>query len=200
VNLSSATTGVTAAVNSSNHLVLTSTDGRDIIVAQEGSDATVTSSILTAGGAAAAATAGDFTNRGTITLSSSQAITISGTEDVNIGFDGVTSIALDSQSLLNVDVLTTSGANNAISRLDAALTVVSSLRSQFGAIQGRFESTIANLQTVSENLSASRSRIQDADFAAETAALTRGQILQQAGIAILAQANAAPQSVLALLQ
>ena len=77
---------------------------------------------------------------------------------------------------------------------------MSSLRSQLGAIQNRFESTIANLGAVSENLTASRSRIQDADFAAETAALTRGQILQQAGIAVLAQANAAPQSILGLFR
>jgi flagellin len=202
VNLSSATTGVTAAVNASNHLVLTSTDGRDIIITQGASDTDVTSGILTAGGAAADASAGtgDFTNRGTLTLNSAQAITISGTEDVNIGFDTITSIALDSQSLLNTNVLTVSSSNTAMSRVDAALTVVSSLRSQFGAIQGRFESTISNLQAVSENLTSSRSRIQDADFAAETASLTRAQILQQAGIAILAQANAAPQSVLALLQ
>jgi flagellin len=177
-------------------------DGRDIIVTQGASDTDVLSSILTGGGAAADASAatGDFTNRGTLTLSSSQAITLSGTEDVNIGFDNVTSIALDAQSLLNTNVLTVAASNNAMSRVDAALTVVSNLRSQFGAIQGRFESTISNLQAVSENLTASRSRIQDADFAAETASLTRAQILQQAGIAILAQANAAPQSVLALLQ
>ncbi len=87
-----------------------------------------------------------------------------------------------------------------IQRVDAALTTVSSLRSTFGAIQNRFESTIANLTAISENLSASRSRIQDADFASETAALTRAQILQQAGTAILAQANSAPQTVLALLR
>ena len=86
-----------------------------------------------------------------------------------------------------------------ISRVDAALTSVSSLRSTFGAIQNRFESTIVNLQTSSENLSAARSRIQDTDFASETARLTRAQILQQAGTAMLAQANAAPQSVLSLL-
>src|SRR5262245_45649536 len=117
VNLSSATTGVTAAVNSSNHLVLTSMDCRDIIVTKGHSDTDVTSSILTGGGAAADASAGtgDFTNRGTLTLSSSQAITISGTEDVNVGFDTVTSIALDAQSLLNTNVLTVSGANNAMS-------------------------------------------------------------------------------------
>ena len=91
-------------------------------------------------------------------------------------------------------------ANTAIQRADAALTAVSSLRSQLGAIQNRFESTISNLTSVSENLTASRSRIQDADFAAETAALTRAQILQQAGVAVLAQANAAPQTVLGLFR
>jgi len=69
-----------------------------------------------------------------------------------------------------------------------------------GAMQNRFTSTISNLQTASENMSASRSRIQDADFAAETAAMTRGQILQQAGTAILAQANSLPNNVLSLLR
>jgi flagellin len=84
--------------------------------------------------------------------------------------------------------------------LDAALTSVSSLRSTFGAIQNRFESVISNLQTTSENLTSSRSRIQDADFAAETASMTRAQILQQAGTAMLAQANALPNNVLSLLR
>ena len=104
-----------------------------------------------------------------------------------------------SGSLDDVDVLTAAGANEAIQRIDAALTSTSELRSTFGAIQNRFESTIANLSVTSENLDASRSRIQDADFAAETAALTRAQILQQAGISVLSQANAQPQNVLALL-
>jgi hypothetical protein len=81
------------------------------------------------------------------------------------------------------------GANDAILRIDSALTSVSGLRSTLGAIQNRFDSTINSLQAVSENLSASRSRIQDTDFAAETAALTRAQILQQAGTAMVAQAN-----------
>ena len=74
------------------------------------------------------------------------------------------------------------------------------LRSTFGAVQNRFQSVITNLATTSENLSASRSRIMDADFAKETAELTRAQILQQAGTAMLAQANAAPQNVLSLLR
>ena len=96
--------------------------------------------------------------------------------------------------------MTVENANTTIQRVDAALSSVSNLRSTFGAIQNRFESTIANLSTVTENLESSRSRILDADFAAETAALTRAQILQQAGISVLSQANAAPQSVLSLLR
>ncbi|NBW90742.1 MAG: flagellin, partial [Gammaproteobacteria bacterium] len=84
--------------------------------------------------------------------------------------------------------------------IDAALGAVNNSRAKLGAIQNRFESTISNLRTTAENVAASRSRIQDADFAAETAMLTRAQILQQAGIAILSQANAAPQSVLTLLR
>lgn len=103
-------------------------------------------------------------------------------------------------SLATVDILDVASANDAISRVDSALTSVSNLRSTFGAVQNRFESTIANLSTTVENLSASRSRIQDADFAAETANLTRAQILQQAGVAMLAQANQMPQNVLQLLQ
>ncbi len=99
-----------------------------------------------------------------------------------------------------VDIGTQTGANNALSVLDDALRTLLIPRADFGAIQNRLESTISNLSNVVENVTAARSRIVDADFAAETANLTRGQILQQAGVAMLAQANAAPQSVLALLQ
>ena len=106
----------------------------------------------------------------------------------------------DTDFLTAVSVETAGDANETIVRVDAALTSVSSLRSTLGAIQNRFESTITNLTTAAENLTASRSRIQDADFAQETAALTRAQILQQAGVAILAQANAVPQNVLSLLR
>ena len=80
------------------------------------------------------------------------------------------------------------------------MSQVTSIRADLGAVQNRFASTISNLQTTSENLSASRSRILDADFAQETANMTRAQILQQAGTAILAQANAIPQNVLSLLR
>ncbi|MEL6215482.1 MAG: flagellin, partial [Pseudomonadota bacterium] len=117
-----------------------------------------------------------------------------------IGFTGNTSIARDTSGLDNVSVDTVTNAEEAIQRVDAALTTIASLRSEFGAIQNRFDSTIANLQTVSENLSASRGRILDADFAAETAQLTKAQILQQAGVSVLTQANAQPQLALSLLQ
>lgn len=92
------------------------------------------------------------------------------------------------------------GADTAIGVIDAQLDVVNNARADLGAIQNRFSSVISNLQTNSENLSASRSRIQDTDYAKETVELTRTQILQQAGTAMLAQAKAAPQSVLSLLQ
>ena len=103
-------------------------------------------------------------------------------------------------TLAGVGVDTVANANFAIARIDSSLTAVNGLRGNLGAIQNRFESTIINLQTVSENLAASRGRIQDADFAAETAALTKAQILQQAGVAVLSQANAQPQLALSLLQ
>ncbi|MEQ8803302.1 MAG: flagellin [Haliea sp.] len=131
-----------------------------------------------------------------LSITSGDSITIGGAQAATV-FSATSFTA--SGSLDDVNVLTVDGANAAIQRIDAALTSASDLRSTFGAIQNRFESTIANLSGTAENLSASRSRIQDADFAAETAALTRAQILQQAGISVLSQANAQPQNVLALL-
>lgn len=99
-----------------------------------------------------------------------------------------------------IDVSSQNSASTALASLDADITKISSTRSTFGAIQNRFDAVIANLQSYSENLTASRSRIMDADFASETASLTRAQVLQQAGTAVLSQANAIPQSVLALLR
>ena len=107
---------------------------------------------------------------------------------------------LTTGSLEEVNIKTVEGANDAIIRVDSALTFINSLRSELGAVQNRFESTIANLATTSENLSAANSRIKDADFAKETAELARTQVLQQAGLSVLSQANARPQQVLQLLQ
>ena len=99
-----------------------------------------------------------------------------------------------------VDVTTQTNASAALANLDSDISQVSTLRSTFGAVQNRFEAVISSLQNYVENLTASRSRILDADFASETANLTRGQILQQAGTAVLAQANALPQTALSLLR
>lgn len=103
------------------------------------------------------------------------------------------------KTLQDLDISDFAGAQRALEIVDKALTSVSSSRADMGAIQNRFSSTIANLQATSENLSASRSRIRDTDYAKETAELTRTQILQQAGTAMLAQANASTQNVLSLL-
>jgi flagellin len=98
-----------------------------------------------------------------------------------------------------VDVSSSSGAATALTTLDSSINSISTLRATFGSIQNRFEAVISNLSSLSENTSAAKSRIVDADFAAETAKLTRAQILQQAGVSIVAQANVLPQSALSLL-
>ncbi len=131
----------------------------------------------------------------------------SGAEN-RIGVSGLdlTSITGYASSLTatdTVDVSSSGAASATIASLDTSATgidFVSSARATFGAVQNRFESVVVNLTTYSENLSAARSRIQDTDFAAETANLTRAQILQQAGVAMLAQANTIPQTALTLLQ
>jgi flagellin len=193
INLNSSQTGVTASVNSSSELVLNAQDGRDIAVT-ETVGAGVTSG--TGSGLAAATT-------GTITLSASDPIVIggAGSQSVDLGFTaGGETIALGSQTLANQSVLTVAGANSTIEAVDSALATVSGFQSQLGAIQNRFASTVSNLQATSQNLTSSRSTIQDADFAAETANLTKSQVLQQAGISVLAQANQEPQLILKLLQ
>ncbi len=120
------------------------------------------------------------------------------------GTAGVSVMMAQEASHLNavqdIDISTVDGANKAMAIVDSGLNTVNAQRAKFGAIQSRFGSTIANLSTNSENLTSARSRIRDADFAQETAELTRAQILQQAGTAMLAQANASPQNVLSLLQ
>lgn len=103
-------------------------------------------------------------------------------------------------TLNNVNITDRSGASAAIETIDSALDQVNSTRAELGAVQNRFESTISNIASTSENLSAANSRILDADFASETASLQKSQVLQQAGISVLAQANAKPQQVLSLLQ
>ncbi|WP_282450968.1 flagellin [Marinobacter bryozoorum] len=136
-----------------------------------------------------------------LTITSGEDFTVEAAGDAATVFTGANVGDITASGSLNdANVSSIAGANATIQRVDAALTTVSDLRSSFGAIQNRFESTIANLATSVENISASNSRILDADFASETANLAKSQVLQQAGISVLAQANARPQQVLSLLQ
>lgn len=212
INAWSNTTGVVASKTSGGSLQLLAADGRNISVAESiattaGTAGAATTTTVFGSLVSAATTAASRTQtlqyNGQLTLQSSSSVSVTasgGGNATNIGLTAGTSVLTATGSLAGSSVTSVTNANNTILAVDAALTSVSGLRSTFGAIQNRFESTISNLQAVSENLEASRSRILDADFAAETASLTRAQILQQAGIAILAQANAVPQSVLGLLR
>lgn len=203
-NLSTAVTGQYTAINTNiqatvatNVVTLTS----DLLGSP--GDATVTGTFSGAAGVAevvtgAADAAGTASNNyGVLQLNSPQQFVISGNNTTKAGLQSATSSLI---AINSIDVSTVAGANTAIDLVDGALSQVASIRADLGAVQNRLQSTIANLSAASENFSAARSRIQDADFAAETAALTRAQILQQAGIAMLSQANAQPQTVLALLQ
>jgi flagellin len=116
------------------------------------------------------------------------------------GLSAATTTRTSSTGFGSLDISTTSGADAAMQSMDAALSTINTARANMGAIQNRFTSVVANLSTTSENLSAARSRIQDADFAKESAQLSRNQILQQAGTAMLAQANQSSQGVLSLLR
>ena len=210
INQYSSTTGVVATKDSNGNLQLTASDGRNIeiketIAGVDGTTAATMKSVFgqlveTTAGTAASVTQ-DQTFRGQITLQSStgSGITLGGTQTA-AGYASTTTLLAAGGNVGAQNVTTLDNANATILSVDAALTQVNALRSTFGAIQNRFESTIASLSATSENLTAARSRIQDADFAAETAALTRAQILQQAGTAMLAQANAVPNTVLTLLR
>jgi flagellin len=140
-----------------------------------------------------------------VTLSSASAFEVRGgnaaTDVTNVGFvQGTFGGATDGQFLSEVDISTIEGAEKALKAMDNALDAVNRERANLGAIQNRLDSTISTISISVENMTAARSRVLDADFAAETAELSRTQVLQQAGVAILAQANAQPQLVLSLLQ
>lgn len=214
INSNASATGVTATFDSTNgRITLSAADGRSITVDQtigssggdnEGfkGDGTGTTNNNVNALLNFNTTHGNTVSNtayGSIRMTAADIIVVGGGTPANSGFASG-SLALGASALNTTSVTTVANANTAINRVDAALTAVSDLRSSFGAIQNRFESTIANIQTGVENITASRSRIMDADFAAETAALSRGQILQQAGTAMLAQANQLPQNVLSLLR
>jgi flagellin len=194
---------ITFAIGGTAVDLATANANQAALIAQTGLDATQLG--MQAYGGAAGAGATTVNNHGGITLSSNNTagIVVSGGAPANAGLTAGTTAASTTftiQALATVDIKTATSAANALAAIDGALANVNSSRANLGAVQNRFTSVVASLQTTSENLTASRSRIQDADFAQETAALTRAQVLQQAGTAILAQANALPQGVLALLR
>jgi flagellin len=144
-----------------------------------------------------------ITSGGTIQLqnATSGSFALSGATEATNGISAFGSVTVTSTTgVASLSVETYSASQIAIGLVDSALNKINTTRATLGAVQSRFESAVASQQTTSENLAASRSRIQDADFASETANLAKAQILQQSGIAMLAQANAIPQNVLALLQ
>ncbi|MBL8489308.1 MAG: flagellin [Rhodocyclaceae bacterium] len=190
----SSKTGVTAKVNTAGDgITLTNSTGENITVANNAAS----TAAVTVGGTATAAGA-SAVGTGQLTLDSDKSFNVAAANTTD--FFNAATAAAQLQAVNALDVGSVGAANRSIAIVDAALAVVNGQRAKFGALQSRFESTINNLQTTSENLSASRSRIRDADFAQETANLTRAQILQQAGTAMLAQANAVPNQVLTLLR
>jgi len=122
--------------------------------------------------------------------------TATGLSDMNTDLSSL----ITGSALSSINVGTQVGANDAINSIDNALETINSTRSELGAVSNRLDFTVSNLMNISENTASARSRIVDADFAAETANLSRAQVLQQAASAMLAQANAAPQQVLSLLR
>jgi flagellin len=227
INAQSGTTAVTAAVKKdgatgATSLVLSNNTGDDINIANQLADAATGLGAASIAGAPTPAvgttpavdaavvaipvgsgtpgTNNPITVGGSVTFSSDTGFSITSDGTSVLGGTAGTAIGSDLQSVAKLDVSTVAGSNAALKTIDSALNQINSNRAALGAIQNRFASTISNLNTTTENLSASRSRIQDTDFAAETASLTRGQILQQAGTAILAQANSLPNGVLSLLR
>ena len=198
--------GVVASADiTTGSLVLTSQAGSDINVFAEGGSA---AGDIFVGTTLGTDLAGSDKNFGAITLTgqdgadvliSSNAAT-QALQDTALTKIGVTEVGGSSASIgVGLSVTSVIGANNTIQRIDDALQQISDGRANLGAIQNRLGSTISNLQNVSQNISAANSRIRDADFAAETSALSKSQILQQAGTAMLSQANASTQNVLSLL-
>jgi len=209
INAQTATTGITA-VSNGGAITLTSKTGDDIKITNMQNTGSGTISASGSTGSAAtlglSGTAGAVNNvviGGQISLSSSSGYTIATTYTNANNVFALASGAQNASALSAVsaiDISTQAGANAALNTVDSALATLNTIRGSLGALQNRFTATISNLQATSENLSSARSRIQDTDFAAETASLTRNQVLQQAGVAMLAQANALPNQVLSLLK
>ena len=199
------TSGVTASFTTSSSkssITLSTTDGRNIVLSTYANSGVAAGDTVDFGGSTltegVAATA-SAVKTGSVSLSSTKGAISTANANADVfAIAGVNNSAFT--SIAAVSLLTAANSQIAIGALDAALSQINTSRGDLGAYQNRFESTIANLMNVSENVSAAQSRILDADFATETASLTKAQILQQAGLAMLSQANQVPQAALTLLQ
>ncbi|MBU1441518.1 MAG: flagellin, partial [Gammaproteobacteria bacterium] len=187
-------TGVTAKLNDAGTgITLVNASGENVTIASNTGSTTLTvAGQATAAGASAVVT-------GALTLDSDKSFGLSAVANTTDFFSAATASS-QLQAVNRLDVSNVDAASRSLALVDGALASVNSQRASFGALQSRFETTVSSLATTSENLSAARSRIQDTDFAAETANLSRAQILQQAGTAMVAQANQIPQTVLSLLR
>ncbi|URR00079.1 flagellin [Pseudoalteromonas sp. SCSIO 43095] len=218
INAGTADHGVAAKIEN-DELIITSDTGKDINIenfnaknhsGHATSDASTTLAITTQGydgtdapAGAITLTSGDGTTDdtariyGAVQLNSATTFTAQADSDLlaaDTDVDTSSVIAVDT-----VDISTQSGSQDALAIIDNAIAMIDDQRADLGAIQNRFGHTISNLANIQENVSASRSRIQDTDFATETAQMTKNQILQQAGTSILSQANQLPQAALSLL-
>lgn len=202
VNERSGTTGVSATITNDNSIILTDETGADItIAAYTGADVTVvglnydgtdatTSSALTSTNSATRV-------GGTIRFDSNESYSITAAS-ATIAADTNANVSV-AANVGDVNISTNDGAQSSLDVIDSAISQIDAQRATLGAIQNRFSHTISNLANIQENVSASRSRIQDTDFAVETAMMTKNQILQQAGTSILSQANQIPQAAISLI-
>jgi len=205
INADSGSNGLSASIDSNNALVVTARNGDNIetsVTAGSDTGVTISSQIAdgTFTGPQAVAATESTVSVGRVSFDSATSFDIAPTATAGATIAQITDQVIGQRvSVESIDILSAANAQDAISVIDGAIAAIDGQRAQLGAVQNRFESTISNLQSVSENVSAARGRIQDTDYATETANLTKNQILQQAGTAILAQANQLPQAVLSLL-
>lgn len=187
-------TGFEAEVDDDGNIVITKTDNSSFTL-----DETLTSDGSTAASGGFADAAEKEYTANALSIDASSDISIEEVTAGTLASIGLANVGNATTTIDQVNIDSRAGAVTAISSVDAALAEIDTMRGDLGAVQNRFESTISNLSNVSENLSAARSRILDADIAQETSAMTKNNILQQAGVSILAQANQAPQLALSLL-
>ncbi|MHB1299243.1 MAG: flagellin N-terminal helical domain-containing protein [Burkholderiales bacterium] len=223
INADTASTGISAYADQSGHLFMTQSQGYDVKITNLtdssiasgsttvasfqnfGTGADATSVGVQSGGSVTVGGQVSFESASAYSLSSSVAGTASGGSVLNTTSAAGATVGSSLNNVSSIDVTTVAngvptGANSAINTIDMALQSLNTIAANLGSVQNRFQDTITNLQTTSNNLSAARSRIQDTNYAQETSNLTRSQILQQAGTAMLAQANQLPNMVLTLLK